>query len=127
MRKGGVERRHASEVETVTDALRRIVQVLRASAMAAEQEVGLTGAQMFVLRQLGAAPRSSIGEVAARTFTHQSTVSLVVQRLVRRELVSKAAARHDRRRMELTVTDAGRAILHSAPQAAQERLLDAVV
>src|SRR5690348_7076599 len=91
-------------VGVAMDALRRIVQILRASAGAAQHDFGLTGAQLFVLEVLGAAPGMSVGELAARTFTHQSSVSLVVRRLVQRGLVLKAAARDDGRRVELRVT-----------------------
>jgi len=109
------------------DALRRIVQVLRASAGAAEHALGVTGAQLFVLRELAATPHLSINELSTRTFTHQSSVSLVVQRLVRRKLVAKAVGRHDHRRVELRLTHAGRALLRAAAPAAQEHLLQAIL
>jgi DNA-binding MarR family transcriptional regulator len=113
-------------VRVAIDALRRIVQILRASAGAAQHDFGLTGAQLFVLEELGATPGMSVGELAARTFTHQSSVSLVVQRLVQRGLVVKAGAREDRRRVELRVTNAGRAIIRRAPHVAQRRLLEGI-
>jgi DNA-binding MarR family transcriptional regulator len=69
----------------------------------------------------------SVGELAARTFTHQSSVSLVVRRLVQRGLVVKAGARDDGRRVELRVTNAGRAIVRRAPHVAQRRLLEGIV
>ena len=114
-------------VGVAMDALRRIVQILRASAGAAQHDFGLTGAQLFVLEVLAAAPGMSVGELAARTFTHQSSVSLVVRRLVQRGLVLKAAARDDGRRVELRVTNAGRAIVRRAPHVAQRRLLEGIV
>lgn len=114
-------------VSVAMDALRRIVQILRASAGAAQHDFGLTGAQLFVLEELGAAPGMSVNELAARTFTHQSSVSLVVQRLVRRGLVEKAGAPDDRRRVELKVTGAGRAVVRRAPHVAQQRLLEGIV
>ena len=113
-------------VGVAMDALRRIIQILRASAGAAQHDFGLTGAQLFVLEELGAAPGLSVNELAARTFTHQSSVSLVVQRLVRQGLVEKAGAPHDRRRVELKVTGAGRAIVRRAPHVAQQRLLEGI-
>jgi DNA-binding MarR family transcriptional regulator len=115
------------DVRRAFDALRRIVQVLRASATAAHQTVGLTGAQIFVLRQLGASPRMSMNDLAARTFTHQSTVSMVVRRLRTRKLVEKTPAAGDRRRVELTLTRRGRALLRRASPTPQERLADAIV
>ncbi len=60
------------------DAIRRIVQALRESSRAAEKRVGLSGAQLFVLQTLGESPGLSLNELAERTRTHQSSVSVVV-------------------------------------------------
>jgi DNA-binding MarR family transcriptional regulator len=60
----------------VLDAVRRIVQALRESSRQAERQVGLSGAQLFVLQKLAESPASSVNELAARTHTHQSSVSL---------------------------------------------------
>ncbi len=110
----------------VLDAFRRIVQVLRESSRAAEQELGVTGAQLFVLTTLRDGGALSINELAARTRTHQSTVSVVVKRLVEAELVRRQTSDVDARRVELSLTPRGRALLTRAPMAAQERLVAAV-
>jgi tetratricopeptide (TPR) repeat protein len=62
--------------------LREIVQALRESSRRAEQRLGISGAQLFVLEKLADAPSQSLNDLAARTFTHQSSVSTVVARLV---------------------------------------------
>src|SRR5262245_64858968 len=72
----------------VLDSLRRIVQTLRESSRRAEQRLGISGAQLFVLEQLASGPSHSLNDLAARTFTHQSSVSTVVARLVEEGLVS---------------------------------------
>src|SRR3954449_11206732 len=78
------------DIRDVMDAIRRIVRVLRVSSRAAEKQGGLSGAQLFVLHKLADAPALSLNELADRTRTHQSSVSVVVQRLVDRELVARA-------------------------------------
>ena len=65
----------------------------------------------------------SLGELADRTFTHQSSVSVVVSRLVARGLVARWPSAADGRRVELALTAPGRALLRRAPAAAQERLI----
>src|SRR4051812_36430322 len=92
----------------VMDSLRRIVRVLGASARGPAARHGATGAQLFVLRQIDAAPGLSIGELAARTLTGQSTVSEVVTRLVERRLVARRASTTHARPSELTPTPSGR-------------------
>jgi len=105
------------------DAIRRIVQVIRETSRAAEKDVGLTGARLFVLQRLLAGGPATIGELAERTATHQSSVSVVVQRLVDSGLVSRGASADDRRRRVVTLTRRGRAVAERAPELAQERLI----
>src|SRR5260370_27667550 len=121
----GAHVRHASsgDVRAALDAFRRIVQALRMSARDAEQRVGLSGAQLFAVQQLASIPGASVNDLAARTFTHQSSVSVVVRRLVERRLVAKVAARDDRRRVRLALTDAGRAALRRSPEPIQHSLI----
>lgn len=107
----------------VLDAIRRIVHGLRESSRRAEREVGLTGAQLFVLHTLADRPSISVNELAALTHTHQSSVSVVVSRLAARGLVKRAVARDDRRRMVLSLTAKGKRVAGKAPDVPQERLV----
>jgi DNA-binding MarR family transcriptional regulator len=110
----------------VLDALRRIVQVLRESSRRAELQLGVTGAQLFVLQKLGEAPSQSLNDLAARTHTHQSSVSTVVARLVERGLVARQRSARDGRRLELVLTAKGRRVAAQTPGAAQDRLVDTI-
>lgn len=114
------------EVDTILDDLRRVVAALRQASRAAEMRVGLSAAQLFVLRTLADVDTLSLNEIAARTHTHQSTVSEVVQRLLKRRLLKRTRAKSDGRRLALSVTPAGRKLLERAPGAAQERLIAAL-
>lgn len=114
-----------SDNQRILDCIRRLVRLLRLSDRAAQALVGLSGAQLFVLNELGKTPALSLNELAERTRTDQSSVSVVVTRLVEAGLVSRARARDDARRLVLTLTKSGRAAVQKAPAAAQERLLDA--
>jgi len=122
---------HASaapeDIRALLDAIRRIVQSLHESSRASQAAIGLSAAQLFVLRTLEQAEELTVNEVAARTFTHQSSVSVVVSRLEARRLVKRRVDRSDARRRVVTLTPAGRRMLRTAPEAAQERLVDAVL
>jgi DNA-binding MarR family transcriptional regulator len=114
----------AEESREVLDAIRRLVQVIRRSAQAAEKRVGLSSAQLFVLRKLSEVQSLSVGELAVRTATSQSSVSEVVQRLVTSALVSRQRSPRDGRSVELSLTDSGRTLVEKAPQAIQDHILD---
>src|SRR5437867_11323761 len=113
------------DVRVALDAFRRIVQALRVGR-AGEGYAGLGSAQLFALQQIAEHPDVSINDVAALTCTHQSSVSVVIQRLVRQRLVAKVASSEDRRRQRLAVTAKGRRVLGRAPVAVQEHLITAI-
>ncbi len=115
-----------NETTAVLDGLRRIVRVLRESSREAESKLGVSGAQLFALKALSEARQLSLSELAERTRTHQSSVSVVVKRLVRSKLVARKASPEDARQLELSLTPKGRALLKRAPNAAQDRLILAV-
>jgi DNA-binding MarR family transcriptional regulator len=115
-----------ADVRAALDALRRIVQALRLGAGTVERRAGLTTAQLFALQQIAAHPGGSVNDVAALTFTHQSSVSVVIQRLVAARLVVKVRSPDDRRRHHLAPTARGRRVLRSAPVVVQQRLISAL-
>lgn len=116
----------ARSVEQVMLGLRRIVRALRVSARAIERSVELTSAQLFVLQQLADGPALSVKDIAARTLTDQSSVSVVVAKLVAAGLVTRRASPDDARRAELALSPRGRKVLQAAPEPAQARLVQAL-
>jgi DNA-binding MarR family transcriptional regulator len=115
-----------SAVRGALDALRRIIQALRLAAPDATRRGRLSSAQLFALQQIAEHPGASVNDVAALTFTHQSSVSVVIQRLVARRLVAKVVVDEDRRRQRLAVTARGRRALADTPVVVQERLIGAI-
>lgn len=112
-----------TEAQRVMDALRRIVRSLRQSARTADERLGISTAQLFVLHEVGRGEPLSINDLAARTLTDQSSVSVVVSRLVDRGLVKRGPSTRDARRMEVVLTAPGRALLRRAPEITQTRII----
>ena len=110
----------------IMDSFRQIVQGLRVSSREAEQELGISGAQLFVLRTLAEEGTMSVNDLAERTRTHQSSVSEVLARLDQRGLVKRAKSKEDGRRVEVTITREGQAKLKPRKKLAQERLVAAI-
>jgi DNA-binding MarR family transcriptional regulator len=111
-----------SDSQRILDSIRRLVRMLRVSDRQAQAELGVSGAQLFVLTELGKTPALSLNDLAARTLTDQSSVSVVVTRLVEAGLVTRDRDDRDARRLVLNLTRSGRALLQKAPPVAQERL-----
>lgn len=106
------------------NAARRLVRALSRSARAVETSSGISGAQLFILRQLAAATAPlSVNELAALTHTHQSTVSAILNPLVERRLVTRTPAHDDGRRVAVDLTRRGRTLAETAPPTAQTQLI----
>ena len=114
------------DIRSILDALRRIVRDLRLSARDAERTAGISGAQLFVLQVLAQGPAASLNDLAVRTFTDQSSVSVVVRRLVDRKLLTRKPSKDDARRVEISLTAAGHRLLAKCPEPTQARLLKAL-
>ena len=113
-------------VERSMNAVRSIVRALRINTRAIELKMGISLAQLFVLQQLAERSASSLNELAERTATHQSSVSVVVRRLVERGYVSRTSSSSDKRRIEIDVTPIGRGLLAEAPTTIQMQLMNAL-
>lgn len=112
--------------ERALNAIRSIVRALRINTRAIELQMGISLAQLFVLQQLAERPAESLNELAERTATHQSSVSVVVRRLVDRGLVTRTSSTADRRRIEIDVTSEGRKLLAGAPVTIQTQMMNAL-
>jgi DNA-binding MarR family transcriptional regulator len=108
------------------DAIRAVVRALRINTRAIELEIGISLAQLFVLQQVAQRPATSLNDLAERTATHQSSVSVVVRRLVDRGLVTRRADTADKRRVQIELTPAGQKLLVGAPDTIQVRLMEAL-
>lgn len=105
--------------KTVLDSLRRLVRSFRVGT----NDGGPSPAQRFVLERLAEHPGASIGELARMTHTDQSSVSVVVSRLVEAGLVERKRSDDDARRAELSLTARGRALAKKSIPSGQAQLL----
>jgi DNA-binding MarR family transcriptional regulator len=110
-------------VADVMNGIRAIVRALRLNTRAIERQLGISLAQLWVLQILKEKPAESLNELALATATHQSSVSVVVRRLVDAALVTRATASDDKRRVRIELTEAGRSLLAKAPKTVQVELM----
>lgn len=115
-----------SDVTRSMDAVRAIVRALRINTREIELKIGISLAQLFVLQQVAERPAESLNDLAERTATHQSSVSVVVRRLADRGLVTRRASTTDKRRVQIAATAAGQKLLEGAPRTIQARLMTAM-
>jgi DNA-binding MarR family transcriptional regulator len=118
--------RSGAEKAAVVGLIRSISQELRTAGRAVDGDLGITAAQVDVLRAIRSGSPCSINEIAERTFTHQSTVSSIVARLAEDGLVSRGPSPDDGRRQAIALTAAGKRRLRQAPESSEQRLLAAL-
>jgi DNA-binding MarR family transcriptional regulator len=80
-----------------------------------EKSCGVTGSQLWIIQEVANAPVIGVSELAGRLSIHQSTCSLLVDKLVGRKLLVKVRSTEDQRRVGLRLTRAGTQLIAKAP------------
>lgn len=80
-----------------------------------ETRCGLSGSQMWILAEAARTPGVGVSEVAGRMGIHQSTASILVDKLVGRGLLDKQRSPEDQRRVGLYPTPVGTTALADLP------------
>jgi DNA-binding MarR family transcriptional regulator len=86
----------------------------------------MSSAQLFVLQTLSREKDLSIGELAQKTLTHQSSVSAVVSKLESKGWVSRQGSASDARKTLLSLSAQGKSILRKSTPTIQEKIVSAV-
>ncbi|MBT9252297.1 MAG: MarR family transcriptional regulator [Brockia lithotrophica] len=115
----GGERAIAEEVEW---HLRHVSALLKQKGRELLQETPLTPPQFIALQWLKEAGNLTIGELSAKMYLANSTVTDLVDRLERGGYVRRVRASHDRRVVRVELLEAGRTIIDEVIRRRQEYL-----
>jgi DNA-binding MarR family transcriptional regulator len=121
------DRLAVDDAKAILNRVRQLVRALRTFDKQAQSRYGLGAAQMFIVHVLQNEDGLALNELADRTATDQSSVSLAVGKLVTEGYVQRAESAVDRRQVLLSLTPKGRALARRSPPAAQERILESVL
>ncbi len=113
-------------MERTTDVLitlRRIIRAIDMRSRRLMQHSGFTGPQLLVLQALGQYQEMSAGELAREVNLSQGTITSILDRLEKRNLIQRIRSHTDRRKVYVTLTEEGKAQLASAPTLLQERFI----
>lgn len=110
----------------VVHAVRRIARGLRMAAVRTQSQLGISAAQLFVLRHLADGAAHSIKDLAHVTVTDRSSVAALVDRLAACGLVQRERDARDLRRAAIRITASGADLLERAPVAPTELLLESL-
>jgi DNA-binding MarR family transcriptional regulator len=105
-------------------ALRRIVRAIDQHSRRLAQEFGLTGPQLILLRELVRYGEMHVAELAHNISLSHATVTDILNRLERRELVRRTRSRADRRRILVNPTEQAVALVEQSPPLLQEQFAE---
>ena len=111
---------------TVLRQFRLIYGSVRKHFRDVEAACGVSGSQIWVLRDVAVSPDTGVSELAKRLSVHQSTCSQLVENLAAAGLLSKVRSQADQRRVGLRIIEAGRQVLRKAPGPAEGLLPEAL-
>jgi len=111
--------------DEVLVTLRRIFQTMGHQSRRLEQTIGLTGPQLRILQAMAPGPSITMGELAARVNLTQGTVTSILDRLARKELIRRERDQTDRRKVHASLTPAGQRLLQLPGARFQAQFVDA--
>jgi DNA-binding MarR family transcriptional regulator len=106
----GLSRRPLGPVLSFMRALWGVNHALESTSRRMKASAGVTGPERMVIRLVGRYPGIAAGELAAILRVHPSTLTGLLKRLVRRDLIVRGADSSDGRRALFTLTPKGAAV-----------------
>ncbi|MGD2063667.1 MAG: MarR family transcriptional regulator [Nitrospirota bacterium] len=107
--------------EDILIALRRIVRAIDLHSRRLAEEYGLTGPQVVLLREVVRGGEIHVAELAKNISLSHATVTDILNRLERRELIVRTRSVTDRRRILVHPTEQAVALVNRSPPLLQER------
>lgn len=121
---------HSNDIKTelfskeVLISLRKIIQAIDLHSKNLSKQYGLTGPQLIILQEISSNSQISITELGRAISLSQGTVTDIISRLEKKELVCKKKSETDKRRIELYITDKCKTLLEKAPPPLQETFIE---
>ena len=104
--------------------LRQIMQEMSKHSKLILERYKISTPQLICLNEVFQHGPISIGALTKIVFLNNSTVTGIVDRLEKRELVKRVRVSKDRRQVHVEVTDQGIAFINEAPKPIQDQFMD---
>lgn len=106
--------------KTILTSLRRIIRAIDLHSRLLAQKYGLTGPQIIILQELQRKQNHTVGSLAHEVSLSPPTVTSILDRLEKKNLIARNRSVEDKRRVEITSTAAAENILQKKPPLMQE-------
>ncbi len=112
-----------SSTDEVLVSLRRVIRATDLHSKYLAKTTGLTVPQILLLQTIRDKGQVTIGELASEISLSQATVTTILDRLEKRELVYRERSDQDKRKVHAHLTDRGIETLKAAPTPLQEHFV----
>lgn len=109
--------------EDVLISLRQIIRATDLYSRKLSKVSGLTSPQLLIMQAVGAKGEITMGDLANEVSLSQATVTTILDRLEKRELIGRKRGESDKRRVYAHLTPAGEQIIDQAPTPLQEEFI----
>lgn len=109
-----------NSIEEVLVALRRVIRATDLHSKHLAKTTGLTAPQILLMQTIRDKGQVTIGELANKVSLSQATVTSILDRLEKREMVYRERSKEDKRKVHAYLTDQATDILKEAPIPLQE-------
>lgn len=109
--------------DDVLIALRRIIRATDLHSKYLFKSSGLTMAQVLLMRSIRNKPRVPIGDLAIDVQLSQATVTTILDRLEKRQLIMRKRSTGDKRKVFISLTHSGLDLVTNSPVLLQEHFI----
>lgn len=110
-----------SKIDEVLVALRRVIRATDLHSKHLAKTTGLTAPQILLMHTIRKKGAVTIGELASEMSLSQATVTSILDRLEKRQLVFRERSTEDKRKVHAHLTETGAETLISAPMPLQDQ------
>jgi DNA-binding MarR family transcriptional regulator len=123
LREHGVNGGSGKPLDRISEVLKSLRQVIRATDLHSShlaKTAGVTAPQLLLMQAIRSREGATIGQLAAQISLSQATVSSILDRLEKRELIYRERSKQDKRKVHAQLTQAGIDVLRDKPVPLQE-------
>jgi len=113
-----------NKTEEVLVSIRRVIRATDLQSKQLAKISGLTAPQIMLMRAINKHPNATIREIADNINLSQATVTTIIDRLEKRELVVRIRSQTDRRKVHVALTESGVIAIDTAPTLLQGHFVD---
>lgn len=109
--------------EQLLISLRRVIRAIDIHSRQLNKHSGLTGPQLMVMQKIAQLDAPLAKQVAEEITLSPATVTTIIDRLEGRGLVIRKRSDTDKRKVHLSLSDAGRSLLQDSPKPLQDHFI----